>query len=224
MSNTEAKSHIAALTKLHARHYDSALDIEQQKTADLALLADAFHIHPEVVQLEAFLSQDDRLEDIDHLARMCDNAKYLGELVSALDKRCKDHAVTLTKKHGLPKPGTKTAWELAGVRNTLTVSVGTSTEIKEDEIAAMQKYLDQADHHSTITLFGKLFTRRVTHQIAEGATEALQDAFTCMPKAIRARIERMWSRCFKRDDKAPSLKVKIGRPAPAKKSRAKKAA
>jgi hypothetical protein len=100
---------------------------------------------------------------------------------------------------------------LTGVRNTATITIGTSNIVDDDAVEKLKAFLEKQE---IVGLREKLFTETVTYQLVDDPAEAVKKLN--VGARMLSRIVILLALCSKPVPKVPSLKVEIVTPTPAK--------
>jgi hypothetical protein len=109
---------------------------------------------------------------------------------------------------------------LAGRRNTLTVTRGTTVTVNEQEVAEFERYLGPTLGQP---FFGQLFAKTTKHTLVEGARDLLKKL--TLPRRSEEKVLSLFGRCIDLKPKAATVKIEVIQPEkPARKPRTAKAA
>lgn len=144
------------------------------------------------------------------------------ECVKAAEKiadHCKANLVLLADTYGKQPGKAEQSLRLAGRRNAVTITRGTTITVNEPAIDDLKKYLGDLG----MQIFGLLFKEQTKHVLVEGARELLKKL--SLPRRTEEKVLSLFGRCFDVKSKAPAVKVEVIKPEkPARKPRAGKAA
>jgi hypothetical protein len=108
---------------------------------------------------------------------------------------------------------------LAGRRNTVTVTRGTSVNVNEPAVADLRDYLGPLG----LGIFEHLFAVSTKHTLRDGARELLKKL--SLPRRTEEKVLGLFGKCIDPKSKAPSVKVEVIKPEkPARKPKAAKKA
>lgn len=144
-----------------------------------------------------------------------------GEFNDAKERldQAKGRLIFLADKFGHKPTHADQSMRLAGRRNTVTVTRGTTVTVNEPAVADLKKYL--GDLGSAI--FERLFAAQTKHTLIEGARDLLKKM--TLPRRTEEKVLSLFGRCIDLKAKAPSVKVEVIKPEkPAKQRKGKAAA
>lgn len=131
----------------------------------------------------------------------------------------RDRLVQLADSFGKRPAHAEQSLRLAGRRNTVTVTRGTTVTINEPAVADLERYLGETGAQ----IFDQLFAKQVKHTLIEGARDLLKKI--TLPRRIEEKVLSLFGRCIDLKTKAPTVKVEVIQPEkPVRKPRSRKAA
>jgi hypothetical protein len=95
---------------------------------------------------------------------------------------------------------------LAGRRNTLTITRGTTVTVNEQSVAALEEYLEKESY----SFFPQLFAKQVKHTLVEGARDLLKRMG--LPRRAEEKVLSLFGRCIDLKPKSPSVKIEVIKP------------
>jgi hypothetical protein len=161
-------------------------------------------------------------DEIDAEIAFYENAQECLKTAKATADKYRDNLVSLADRFGSRPAHAEQSLRLAGRRNTLTVTRGTTVTVNEAAVADLEQYLGNLMVGST-TIFDRLFARSTTHKLLEGARELLKKLD--LGRRTEEKTLSLFGRCIDLKTKSPSVKVEVIQPEkPARKPRAGKKA
>jgi hypothetical protein len=127
--------------------------------------------------------------------------------------------VAMVDAHGSRPAHAEQSIRLAGRRNVVTVTRGTTVRVHEPAVAELEGYLGDLGGQ----IFTRLFARQTTHRLVEGARDLLKTL--SLPRRTEEKVLSLFGRCVDITTKAPAVKIDVVQPEkPARKPRGRKAA
>lgn len=131
----------------------------------------------------------------------------------------RDKLVELADRYGARPAHAEQSLRLAGRRNTVTVTRGTTVTVNEPAVAELETYLNTAGPH----VFSQLFATQTKHTLIEGARDLLKKL--TLPRRTEEKVLSLFGRCIDLKTKAPTVKVEVIKPEkPARKPRSSRKA
>jgi hypothetical protein len=131
----------------------------------------------------------------------------------------KQRLIFLADSFGKTPAHAEQSIRLAGRRNTVTVTRGTTVTVNEPAVADLKTYLGDFNNG----LFPRLFAVTTKHTLVEGARDLLKKL--SLPRRTEEKVLSLFGKCIDIKSKSPSVKVEVIKPEkPAKKPRAGKVA
>lgn len=129
------------------------------------------------------------------LDELCDRRATLTEELKKLNATLQDQV----QNHGFTPPRANKSKRLQGERWQMTVTIGTSTEIRDNVVEVIERACPAA-------LFEKLFQKVTSYKLVAGATQLL--AAPKLPEGAPKNLRTSFFKAVQTEPKAPSLSVK----------------
>jgi hypothetical protein len=156
--------------------------------------------------------------EIDRLVSGYEYAQQQSRAAAESLEQVRLQLIGLVTAHGTRPEGAEQSLRLSGHHNTVTVTRGTTLNVNEDAVRALEDWLD--DHH--YTFIDRLFRLQVSHKMGERCAEVVRSY--ALPKRDEEKVLSLYGRCIDPKPKAPTVKVEVIKPEkPARTPRAKKA-
>jgi hypothetical protein len=127
----------------------------------------------------------------------------------------KKRLIFLVDSFGARPDGAEQSLRLAGRRNTVTVTRGTTIAVNEQAVSEFRQYLGSLG----LQIFEQLFAAQTSHKLVDGARTLLKKL--SMPRRAEEKILSLFGRCIDVKAKAAAVKVEVIKPTkPARKPKA----
>jgi hypothetical protein len=157
-------------------------------------------------------------EEIDAEILYYNNAVACVKAAEIVAEQYKAKLIFLVDSFGTQPGKAEQSLRLAGRRNTVTVTRGTTMLVNEPAVEEFKRYLGDMG----VQIFELLFTATTKHALREGARGLLKRL--SLPRRTEEKVLSLFGRCIDVKSKSPSVKVEVIKPAkPAKKARGGKA-
>jgi hypothetical protein len=161
-------------------------------------------------------------DEIDAEIAFYRNAQECLKAAQATADQYRDRLVFLADNFGTVPAHAEQSLRLAGRRNTVTVTRGTTVTVNEPAVQDLELYI-YGNFGAKSGIFQRLFAATTKHTLVEGARELLKTL--SLPRRTEEKVLSLFGRCIDLKSKSPSVKVEIVKPEkPARKPRAGKAA
>lgn len=137
-------------------------------------------------------------EIVGHYHQMLDEAELADERL----QECKDSLIALVYRFGIVPAGAEQSVRLEGAINILTVTEGSSVEVKDDAVGKLKAAMEANKHDE---LFDRLFTPRTKYKLQKNAANQLRIAK--LPQRLVKTFTDLYARCFDVKKKSPSLRI-----------------
>lgn len=159
-------------------------------------------------------------DEIDAEIAFYQNALACAKQAQEVATKYRDRLVELTDRHGTRPPHAEQSVRLAGRRNTVTVTRGTTVTINDAAVEDLKQYVDGVIVGDQ-PIFARLFASQIKYTLVEGARDLLKKLQ--LPRRTEEKTLSLFGRCIDLKTKAPTVKVEIIQPEkPAGKKSARK--
>jgi hypothetical protein len=161
-------------------------------------------------------------DEIDSAILFYKNAKACFAAAKKTMEAEQETLVKLVDKYGHRPAGAEQSIRMAGRRNTVTITRGTTVTVDEQAVEVLDNYLGPLLIGAS-RIFDRLFAKQTTHKLLKGASEFLKEVD--FPQRTEEKILSLFGRCIDVKTNAPSVKVKVIKAEkPARKARGGKVA
>jgi len=159
-------------------------------------------------------------EEIDAEILFFQNAQACYRAAKETMEAAQKKLVLVVDLHGTRPPHAEQSIRLAGRRNAVTVTRGTTVTVHEPAVEELENYLCEQVAEG---IFERLFARQITHRLVEGARELLKTL--SLSRRTEEKVLSLFGKCVDLKTKAPTVKIEVIQPEkPARKPRASRKA
>lgn len=145
---------------------------------------------------------DRAIADYDKALKKVLRAAVLAKGRGAAADALKAGVIEMVQSFGAPHA--KKSKLLEGLRNSATITIGTTTVVVDE---AVEKFKKRLEALSIEGLVGRFFSTHTIHQMVESPDAVLKSLD--LPPRTRTSLENSLARCFKPKPNKPSLKVTV---------------